>query len=191
MMGELPDQVRIAVRLVGSKDLDYIAEPLAEVVSVDKRYAVLLEAQVETAIAQTIVVTLLPHSIPLLKEVETVLFDHVLGRVLDVFARMPGRKHIFTHEFKVDRTNGIVDGKLLMSSENVELMREAIKTGKEEFDKALELMQNDPAPPSHYVVYGIEFDEGSVSFKIRRKDVTAGELTEYDEENGTWQIPPT
>ncbi len=173
--------------LVGRADLDFMADALSEIVTVDRRPYYLLEGAAGIEEVVKIVVTLVPFSTPTLKEVGRVLFDRILGRAIDVFSRSPGKKHVFTDEFKVDREKGIAEGKLTMSSDNIELMKEALKTGKAKYEKALDLMEADDGPSDHYIVYGVELDETSASFKIRRKDVTAAHLTEYDEVDGTWK----
>jgi hypothetical protein len=185
----MPEQVKISAKLIGSADLDHIAEPLTQIAEVEKQYYYIFEAAIEQTVVQTIAITILPHSIPLLKEVGRVVFDQVLGRVLDVFARMPGQKHVFYQDFKVDRQKGVIDGRLLMESKDLDLMRKALRTGSQQFEKALQLMENDLGPADHQIVYGVEFDEATVRFKIRRKDVTAADLKEYDEDNDTWKTP--
>lgn len=176
----LAEQARISVKLIGSKDLDYIAEPLTKVINVSKRPYFIFEAQADPTLIQTIAITILPHSIPVLKEVGRVVFDELLGRALEVFEKMPGKEHLFTQDFKVDRKAGTIDGRISMRSDNVDLMRKTLKLGREQYEKALELMSNDSGPDNHFIVYGIELDESSVGFRIRRKDVTTSELKECD-----------
>lgn len=180
-------QAIISVQLVGRDDLDYMADALSDVVTVERRPYFILEGAAEPAEAVKIAIALVPLATPVLKEVGRVIFDRILGRAIDLFSRTPGKKHIFTQDFKVNRERGVIEGKLSMSSDNINLMREAIATGREQYDKALDLMEAETGPADHYIVYGVEFDEASASFRIRRKDVTDARLTVYDDDDGTWE----
>jgi hypothetical protein len=174
-------QATISVRLIESNDLDAIAESLSEVVTVERRPYFILEAAAGPSEVVEIVITLVPLSIPILKEVGRVVFDRILVKAIDIFSKTPGKEHVFKQEFKVDRKRGVIEGSLSMSSSNIDLMKKSLTAGRDQYNRALDLMEVEVEPEDHYIIYGIELDEASASFKVRRKDVTMGKLTEYND----------